>query len=182
MRKFAPERVELVVDDLAVVRDPRLVQAILFTLTVAVGDLSAVAGVGQKEQISRRELFGGFADRRFHSVSRRLLSQQQLGFEAAAFGDRLHVVGVEFARDQRAVPSVVMGRIDSIDPNVQRQAARHCVPPRTTNPVLKVGPLPAAVKSGSSWNPAPSAARAWCCCDPPRVRSSDGQLTAATAA
>ena len=126
---FAHERVELVVDDLPVVRDPGLVRAILFPFTVAVGHLTAMTRVRAEEQIALDQLIGGLTDRRQHRVGRRLRRHQRPGLEAAALGDRLHVPGVELARGQRAVPTVVMSRVDSIEPDVQGNTPRHDHPP-----------------------------------------------------
>ena len=106
--ELRPQRIELVVDELTVVQHPGLVGAVGFFLAVLVRHLAAVAGVREEQEVAVGELARGFLDRGLDGVCGRLLGQHLGGLEAAALRHCLHVVGVEFARRQGAVPPVVV--------------------------------------------------------------------------
>jgi hypothetical protein len=84
--------VELVVDQLAVVQAPRLVELVVFVAR-DVGHLTAVAGVGEEEEVAGldRRRAGGE-----HGLPRGFLRQRGQ-FHLAGLGERLHVLGVELA-------------------------------------------------------------------------------------
>jgi hypothetical protein len=120
----APHRVELVVDELPVVEHPRLVVAVPVVVAVEVGHLSAVAGVGEEEDVAGAERLRRGADLPHDVLRPRGLGQQHGAREPLALGDRLHVVGVELAPGQIATPATVVVGIDPVESDVERASVR----------------------------------------------------------
>ena len=94
----APEREELVVDELAVVEDPGLVRRIAVFVTVRVGHLAPVTRVREEQQIPLGERAGSLLNRSRHRLRGRLLRKHDRRVEAFALRDLLHVLRVELTR------------------------------------------------------------------------------------
>src|SRR6185295_15250138 len=96
--------VEGVVDEFGVVEAPRLVVAVLL-VAVLVGDLPAVSGVGEEEEVAVVELGGVLLELLLHGADGRIAVDELFGREAALLGDRLHGVRVVDTARQRTVPA-----------------------------------------------------------------------------
>src|SRR2546421_6133462 len=89
-------------------------------VAVAVRHLAPVAGVREEEEVSARELLRRVPDRVDDRLRLRLTREEDLGLELLRLRDRLHVARVLLARLETAVPTVVVGRVDAVQPDVKR--------------------------------------------------------------
>ena len=115
--------VQLIVDQLAVVEAPRLIELVIF-FAADVVDLAAVARVAQEEEVADLELLGCCPDGREHLGARGVLGQEDRRRHALRFRDEGHVSGVEFAGGERPAPSGVIGRVHTVQSDVQRRRGR----------------------------------------------------------
>ena len=116
--ELVPELVQLVVDELAVVEHPGLVEPVGL-VAIDVRDLPSVSGVGEEEDVARLQTRGGVRDGALHRVTRGLRSLQELRLVPPGPGDLLHVLGIGLASDELAGPAGIVARIDLVQPDVQ---------------------------------------------------------------
>jgi hypothetical protein len=109
---------EGVVDEFGVVQTPRLVDLVGF-VAGDVGDLSAVARVGEEEEVARVELRGGVVETVAHGIDGGVVVEQQLRLESAAERDVSHGGGIVHASRQCAVPTAVLAGIDLVQTDVK---------------------------------------------------------------
>ena len=124
--ELAEHAVELVVDQLAVVEAPGLVQPIGLVVAVAVRHLPAMPGIGQEQDVAGGELGRGVLHRLGELGDGRVLGQQHGDAAVAALlGELGHVVGVGLAGAQLTVPAVIVLRVDEIEAEMDRDALGH---------------------------------------------------------
>ena len=112
--------VQLIVDELAVVQRPGLIEAVRFIFrTVDVGYLAPVARVGQEENVTAAELPGRVPNGRSDILDGRL-GRQEGGevLELRLLGELRHVVCIVLAGDELAAPSTVFLGVDPVESDV----------------------------------------------------------------
>jgi hypothetical protein len=128
-RLEAGERlVDLVVDQLTVVETPGLVLQVGLVV-IAVGYLTAVAGVREQEDVARAQRARGARDAGQDGAARGASGQKALHRELAGARDVGHVAGVGFARGETPVPARVVPGIDGVQADRERQSFGHVVLP-----------------------------------------------------
>jgi hypothetical protein len=135
--ELRPQRVELVVNELAIVQDPGLVHAIALAgrqqvlVVVGVRHLPAMARVRQEKEIIPLETLRGLEDRLDDGVRRRLGGEQAVAdLELALLGERFHVARVGLASAQRPIPGLavtvhVMAGVHPVEADVKGNSLRH---------------------------------------------------------
>jgi hypothetical protein len=112
------EPVELVVEHLAVVEAPRLVEGIVL-VAVEVRKLASVPRIAEAEDVALLDGLRGVADALDHRVARGRLGQQLVGDEASAAADPVHRPDVGLAGVERPAPARIMGRIDRVQADMK---------------------------------------------------------------
>src|SRR5687767_3646614 len=95
--------IQLVVYKLRVEEAPGLIELVLL-FSGDIGDLPAMAGEGEEEQVTGPELRCRCAESGEHPLPGRALRQQNLRLHSSRFRDGGHVLRVEFARREITAP------------------------------------------------------------------------------
>ena len=86
-----------------------------------------MAGVGEDEQVPRIELGRHASDGGRDRRRRGLAGQEHRRGEPTSGGDPVHVLRIGLAREQRAVPALVVAGIDRIEADVQPESLCLCL-------------------------------------------------------